>query len=475
MNRFDYHARYNHYDKIYTAYEAKAVLAGRLKEVLSKDIRFTGTRVVRLEVPVEGRDLLKWLAAQHQHDKTRFYFSSRDSGDIEAAGIGIADLISSKETFNYAEAFEHMRSHLSIENPYLRYYGGIAFAPGHIDADWESFGAYRFFIPRFELFLKERSTSFACNVVLNNEKPEDFEKIRSELEELRFEDYSNTTFSTPGKLLSRNDYPGYEEWEENLTRVIGEIRNHRYDKTVLARKVVLDFDTDIDPVSILFFLKENLPSRRYDFLFQFDGKKAFVGSSPEQLYKRQGRLIESEAVAGTRSRGKEEQDDIQLARELMNSDKERREHDFVIDFLEKGLSPLCTSLEVEHQKGLLKLKEGQHLISHLKGILKENAADDMLIDALHPTPAVGGCPLDKALEAIRQCEPFKRGWYAGVIGTVGCDSSDFAVGLRSGLIDKNQLCLYSGVGIVDGSIPDAEWQEVECKITNFLAIVNGKR
>jgi menaquinone-specific isochorismate synthase len=475
MNRFDYHARYNQGDKIYTAHEAKAVLADGLKDVLSKEVRFTGTRVVRLEVPVEGQDLLKWVAAQHQHDKTRFYFSGRDPGDMEAAGIGIADIISSKETFNYVETFAHMRSRLSIENPNLRYYGGIAFAPGHIDTDWESFGACRFFIPRFELLSTNGRTYLACNVLLNKEKPGDFEKIRRELGELRFNEGANTTFSRPGQLLSRNDYPGYQEWKENLTRVIGDIRDHRYDKTVLARKVVLDFAAELDPVAILFFLKQHLLSRRYDFLFQFDGEKAFVGSSPERLYKRKGRLIESEAVAGTRSRGKGEQDDSQLALELMNSDKEQREHNFVIDFIEKGLTPLCTSLEVEHQKGLMKLKEGQHLITHIKGTLKENAADDMLMDVLHPTPAVGGCPLDRALQAIHRCEPFKRGWYAGVIGTVGCDSSDFAVGLRSGLIDKNKLCLYSGVGIVDGSIPDAEWQEVECKITNFLDIINGKR
>jgi menaquinone-specific isochorismate synthase len=475
MSRFDYHAGYNPGDKIYTADEAKTVLAGELKKVFSKNVRFTGARVVRLEVPVEEQDLLKWLAAQHPHDNTRFYFSGRDPGDTGAAGIGIADLIGSRETFNYAGTFGHMRSRLSTANPGLRYYGGFAFAPGHIDTGWESFGACRFFIPRFELFLKNGCTYFACNVVLNKEKPEDVGKICRELAGLRFSDYSHTTFSRPGQFLSRNDYPGYGEWRENLTRVIGEIRDHRYEKTVLARKVVLDFAAELDAAAILFFLKKHLLSRRYDFLFQFDGEKAFVGSSPERLYKRTGRLIESEAVAGTRSRGKGEQDDSQLALELMNSDKEQREHNFVIDFIEKNLGPLCISLEVGHQKGLMKLKEGQHLMTHIKGTLKENAADEMLMDALHPTPAVGGCPLDKALEAIQRCEPFKRGWYAGVIGTVGRDSGDFAVGLRSGLIDKNKLCLYSGVGIVDGSIPDAEWQEVECKITNFLDIINGKR
>jgi menaquinone-specific isochorismate synthase len=508
MNRYEYHNRfkYKENNKVYPAGEAKTMLADQIKEWFTSDAPFKGNGVMRWEIPIESQDLLKWLAGQQS--ETKFYFSGRDAGDIEAAGIGIADSIGFYENshkghegprrknryeidgrglihqtqqvnrmrqglINQAPTFMHMRRYLTEEYPYLRYYGGFAFAPDHIDADWVSFGAVHFFIPRFELRLEDGQTYLACNVVLNNEKPGDADKIPAELEHLRFDDYPE--FSLPGKLLSRKDYPDYREWEKNLNRVMAEIRAGQYEKTVLARKVVLDFDSPLDAAAILFFLKEHVLSRRYDFLFQFEGKRAFVGSSPERLYKRNGRSIESEALAGTRSRGKEEQDDSELALELMNSDKEQREHNVVKDFIEKGLGPLCDSLEVEDRKGLLKLKEGQHLITHLRGILKEDVTDEVLIESLHPTPAVGGCPRDRALAAISRCEPFKRGWYAGVIGTVGYDSGDFAVGLRSGLMENDRLCLYSGVGIVEGSMPEAEWQEVECKITNFLEIINGKR
>jgi menaquinone-specific isochorismate synthase len=114
------------------------------------------------------------------------------------------------------------------------------------------------------------------------------------------------------------------------------------------------------------------------------------------------------------------------------------------------------------------LKETQHLISQFQGILKEGITDDVLLETLHPTPAVGGCPLNEALRAIDESETFKRGWYAGVIGTVGQNDCDFAVGLRSGRIDQKGLSLYSGVGIVEGSIPEDEWYEVDSKITTFM-------
>ncbi|MCP4146776.1 MAG: isochorismate synthase, partial [bacterium] len=433
-------------------------------------------------------DLLQWLDSQK--DNTKIYFSGRDKIDIETAATGAVDTIyipgntppaspAAKSDTSFIEtAFSCMQANFSPLYPNLRYYGGFSFSPGHIDEDWETFGACRFVIPQFELFMKNRRTFLACNMKIHRDSPtplsSQLEKTIADLERLNLNEQTKTNreshFHKPGKLISRTDSPGYEQWEENLTRVIKEIKNRRYHKTVPARKVNLLLQNNINPVTILSFLK-NLPTKRYDFLFQFDGEKTYTGSSPERLYKRKGRNIESEAIAGTRVRGKKEQDDKRLAKELMDSNKEQREHDFVIDTIKEDLGALCETMEADNQKSLLKLKEGQHLSSHIKGVLKENVNDGMLIKTLHPTPAVAGCPLDKALEAISQCEPFKRGWYAGIIGTAGYDSGDFAVGIRSGFIYKNRLSLYSGVGVVEGSNPEDEWNELDCKIVNFMDMI----
>jgi menaquinone-specific isochorismate synthase len=94
-----------------------------------------------------------------------------------------------------------------------------------------------------------------------------------------------------------------------------------------------------------------------------------------------------------------------------------------------------------------------------------------LLAALHPTPAVGGVPRDAALGAIRAQEPFDRGWYAGPVGWIGADAAEFAVGIRSGLVWPDRLALYSGAGIVEGSVPDREWDEIEQKIADFAAVL----
>lgn len=87
---------------------------------------------------------------------------------------------------------------------------------------------------------------------------------------------------------------------------------------------------------------------------------------------------------------------------------------------------------------------------------------------LHPTPAVGGFPREAALREIAALEPFDRGWYAGPIGWVGKDAAEFAVAIRSGLVAGDRVNLYSGAGIVPGSSPDKEWEEIENKIGNFI-------
>jgi menaquinone-specific isochorismate synthase len=90
--------------------------------------------------------------------------------------------------------------------------------------------------------------------------------------------------------------------------------------------------------------------------------------------------------------------------------------------------------------------------------------------ALHPTPAVGGYPTSAALTAIRDLEPFDRGWYAGPVGWVGSRGAEFAVALRCGLVRGSSLSLYSGAGIVEGSHPAEEWNEIEQKISDFIRI-----
>ena len=114
-----------------------------------------------------------------------------------------------------------------------------------------------------------------------------------------------------------------------------------------------------------------------------------------------------------------------------------------------------------------------HLFSRVVGQLKDGVGDGQLIKRLHPTPAVGGYPTENALAEIERLEPFERGWYAGPVGWVSAEAAEFAVAIRSGMLERNSLSLYSGAGIVPGSTPQLEWEEIEHKIGDFLEIIQN--
>jgi menaquinone-specific isochorismate synthase len=220
---------------------------------------------------------------------------------------------------------------------------------------------------------------------------------------------------------------------------------------------------------LLKHLKDQSPGC-YHFCFQFSTNSAFLGATPERLYKRAQRTIKSEAIAGTRPRGTDDAQDQEYENQLLNSPKDLKEHQYVVDTINTALTPLCTALRSENQFSLRKLEGSQHLVTSFEGELKEKVYDQDILDSLHPTPAVAGCPTDTALQTIRELEPFDRGWYAGPVGYVGFHQTEFAVAIRSGLVQGDQLSLYAGAGIVAGSTAQDEWDEIENKISNFIKV-----
>ena len=156
------------------------------------------------------------------------------------------------------------------------------------------------------------------------------------------------------------------------------------------------------------------------------------------------------------------------------SEKDQREHGFVREQIREVLGPFCETLDVDSEASDMVLARGRHLYSGISASLKPGVRTLDLLRALHPTPAVGGTPTPDALAMINAAEPFDRGWYAGPIGWVGDDAAEFAVGIRSGLVqqgDTPSLALYSGAGIVRGSEAEAEWAEIEHKISDFARVL----
>jgi menaquinone-specific isochorismate synthase len=375
------------------------------------------------------------------------------------------------QPLEYDALADAMAPHLAADpDAEFRYFGGIRFdarqAGRTPDAYWSDFGTARFVLPRVELVADGPDVELVCNLLLPRDR-QHTDEILSTLQSLKAP--ASPPRSTPPLPLTRTDAPNEQQWRRLIRWALDTFDRTALRKVVFARRVLLHLEDDMDPLHVLSHLADGTPSCTH-FAVRPSGGATFIGASPERLFRQSGLHVVSEAVAGTRPRGDTPKHDAELRRELLTSDKDRREHAFVTTAIRSALDPLCTSVDAGDVSEL-RLARGRHLHARLDGTLREGVRPVDLLSALHPTPAVAGVPTDTALAAIARHEPFDRGWYAGPVGWMGRDAAEFTVAIRSGLVRDDQLALYSGAGIVDGSDPRREWLEIEQKLSDFAAVL----
>ena len=417
--------------------------------------------IARFEEPLDAMELLPWLAAQKHPVKG--YWSDRN-GELEVAALGEADLVRGSEADGIDAVFKALNERWAANAGDFRYFGGFRFDTKRpIDDAWRPFGSYRFILPLAEIVRRGNVWTLACN--LNAGQADAADSVTRCLSELFWTGRPES--DAPLQPLGRKDEPDLAGWRNAIDAALQAIARADVEKVVLARRSAFLFPAPLDAVDILQRISRHT-DRCSLFCGSYSGHVAFIGASPERLYRRTGRDIDSEAVAGTRRRGKTDAEDDSLGRELFASAKDRDEHDVVVRKVIRALQPLCESVDHSSMPTIVKLRHVQHLVTPIKGRLKEGVADAEVLRALHPTPAVGGEPSDAALAMIRNLEQFDRGWYAAPVGWIGRDAADFVVALRCGVVAGNALCLFSGAGIVAGSKAEDEWGEIENKMRGFL-------
>ena len=261
----------------------------------------------------------------------------------------------------------------------------------------------------------------------------------------------------------------HSEWMSMCDTAHQRISGSDLEKVVLSRRMSCSLNHSIHPMTLLNDLTDTL-SNVYSIAFS-QHNSTFISTTPETLYKRNKHQLKSVALAGTVPRGSTSNDDRLLALQLINQPKLISEHSKVHSMIQSAFTNLCSSYE-ESSVDVLKMTHVQHLISHFEGALKPSMTDSDIIPRLHPTPAVSGHPLPQSLECIQKLETYSRGLYAGALGIMSRDYSEFVVGLRSATFKDGTLDLYSGVGIVPGSDPDMEWEELNLKLLPYLEWLN---
>lgn len=410
-------------------------------------------RAVGLTSDLDPRTL---LADPIAHGVTASY--ERPDRGLALVGIGVSRRIEVPSGRGPAAVREDVRQLFETpvegDAPGLRprLLGGFRFNPNApVGEPWATFGAGWLVLPRVLLVLDGESTGailapgedpgFAADLVMAALRP------------------GVAPASGPLHVERPMNRP---LWLDSVGTIAAQVREGAYEKAVLASQQFLRGDGTIAIGAALARLRENYPNCHV-FTMTSDGH-TFLGASPELLVRLSDGQVEALGLAGSLRRGDTPEEDDQLGEQLMTSAKDRIEHETVVRAIRERLAPATEELHAPNAPRLRKLRNIQHLSTEITGRVRPGVDVLDLVQRVHPTPAVCGWPSAVAREVIAEHEEFDRGWYAGPVGWVdGAGDGEFAVALRSAVVEGDHAWLFAGNGIMGDSEPELELAEVQWK------------
>ena len=287
---------------------------------------------------------------------------------------------------------------------------------------------------------------------------------------------SHEPFKLPEKAPFKGEYRaslrGYNMERDYFEWAVGRIKDYiaAGDSFQVNFSQRLDFNFKGSSVALYRRLREINPS---PFAFYMDlGDFKAVSCSPERLLKVEDGVAQTRPIAGTRRRGRTLKEDEELKRELLLSEKERAEHVMLVDLERNDLGRVCRygTVEVDELMVLEEYSHVVHIVSNVRGVLREGVSEVEALKALFPGGTITGAPKIRTMEIIAELEPTRRALYTGSVGYLGFNGrSDFNIVIRTLLLKEEVGYLQVGAGIVWDSIPEREYRETLHKARALLA------
>ncbi|MCK5126953.1 MAG: anthranilate synthase component I [candidate division Zixibacteria bacterium] len=275
----------------------------------------------------------------------------------------------------------------------------------------------------------------------------------------------NATSSEAVDQSSEKTTTNFEEAE--FCKAVNKVKQHIVDgevyQLVLSRRV--HGQTEAEPFQIYRALRMLNPSP-YMFFLDFD-EVILIGSSPEALVKLEDGIATVRPIAGTRPRGRTQEEDTALSNDLIHDEKERAEHVMLVDLGRNDLGRCCEfgSVNVSEFMTIEKYSHVIHLTSNVNGKLNPGLDQFDLFKATFPAGTVSGAPKIRSMQLIEELEKDKRGPYAGAIGYFSLTgNTDWCIGIRTIVMKGKDYFLQAGAGIVADSVPLNEFQETNAKL-----------
>jgi anthranilate synthase component 1 len=258
-----------------------------------------------------------------------------------------------------------------------------------------------------------------------------------------------------------------EAFEEGVRSIKTHIGAGDIYQAVLSQR--FETDTTVDPFTVYRALRHVNPSPYMYFIRM--GAQTIVGSSPEMLVRVEGRRVETHPIAGTRPRGRSEEEDQRLADELKRNEKERAEHVMLVDLGRNDVGRVSDygTVRVPQFMALERYSHVMHLVSTVEGRLAEDRDRLDALVACFPAGTVSGAPKIRAMEILASLEPTPRGIYAGAVGYLDfAGNLDFCIAIRTITIRDGLARIQAGAGVVADSLPAAEFEETRDKARALL-------
>ncbi len=459
-------------------------LLGRLEAKLPEALRRArrGARAQLVSVTAAapaGTDPVAAVALGRRAGEAWFCFEQPDRDEYAVAALGSVCTLEASGAHRFEEVAGRWRSlaagalsDFTEGHPAgsgLIATGGFAFGPeGGGSSHWDGFAPASLIVPEISIARGQGRASVTLNQAAGpDDTAEDVLARAARRLEIDLAPRLPLLDPAPvGTYRVQSPMPPVH-YEQAVAAAVQRIRGGEIEKIVLAREVDVLAPTSYDAPALLGLLREEFSSC---YLYAVGrGEATFIGASPELLVRRDGQRASTVALAGSIARSADPAVDDHLGERLLRSGKDREENEIVVRRIVRALRPYAVWVTVASEPVVVRVANIQHLATPIRAQLVGPMQAVELAGALHPTPAVGGEPRERALDLIPAFEGLDRGWYAGPLGwTAASGDGEFCVALRCAVLRERMARLYAGCGIVRDSDPSAELAETEVKLQALL-------
>jgi menaquinone-specific isochorismate synthase len=463
-------------------------LAARLRLAVGRARRTGRETLASLSLPLAGDvDPSAVVCASRRPGEPWFLFEQPDRGRAALAALGETLTLQATGPERFASVADRWRalSAAAVCDPADEpagagpiAVGGFAFAgDGGGAPHWQGFEPASLIVPEVALTRSQRKGETSVGLTLTalaspDDLPEELlERLEQRLSELRTSELPLLDPAPTGRFQVASAMPP-EHFEQAVARAVERIAAGELEKIVLAREVQVHAPQAYDAAAVFGVLREEFPSC---FVFCVGrGDATLIAASPELLIRREGHRVSTLALAGSTRRSADPAVDMHLGEQLLRDASYREEHAIVARRIERTLRPHAIWVAAAPEPELVRIANIQHLATPIRAQLAAPVEALELAGLMHPTPAVGGEPLERAAPLIPALEGLDRGWYSGPVGwTDATGDGEFCVALRCALLRGNVARCYAGNGIVRDSDPASELAETEVKLQALLPLLVG--